>query len=155
MPGTSLVNQLDSATGLETSQKSTSNAAWVQVQGTLELPVGAVALNSSSGNVAAGSAVATFPAVAAKTNFVTGFEITGGGATGAALVVATLVGLLGGTASYIVAAVAGATLGNTPLVVQFSKAMPASAVNVALVLTLPSLGVGNTNAAVSMHGYLL
>jgi hypothetical protein len=117
------------------------------------VPAGATILTASSGNVANASAAATFPAVANVTNYVTGFTITGGGATAASLVIATLVGLLGGTASFDVAVPAGATLGLTPLVVTFPQPIPASAANTALVLTLPALGAGNTHAAVVMHGF--
>ncbi len=126
--------------------------------GTLDLaqsgnPITATPLNSSSGNVAAASAVGTLAAAAGRLNFCTGFEITGAGATAASVVVATLAGILGGTQSYIVTVPAGATVGINPLVVEFSKPLPASAVNTAIVLTLPSLGAGNTNAAVCLHGY--
>lgn len=131
--------QLDSAFNLKTS--------WSP------LPTGAVAVTSSSGNVAATSAVATLAGAVGKTTYITGFEITAGGATAAALVVATLTGLLGGAASYIYAAPAGATLGAQPLIVAFPEPIPASAVNTAIVLTLPSLGAGNTNAAVVAHGF--
>lgn len=108
---------------------------------------------SSSGNVANASAVATLAAVAGKTTFISGFEITGAGATAAAVVIATVTGLLGGTASYIVAAPAGATAPLTTLAVVFNPPLPASALNTAIVVTLPALGLGNTNAAVVAHGY--
>jgi hypothetical protein len=117
------------------------------------LPDGATAQSASSGNVANASAVATFAAVASVLNYVTGFTITGGGATAASIVNATLVGLLGGTATYNFAVPAGVTLGATPLLFTFPTPIPASAVNTALVLTLPALGAGNTNAAVSMYGF--
>jgi hypothetical protein len=108
---------------------------------------------ASSGNVAAAAAVATLPAAAGKTTYVAGLTITGGGATAASLVTAVLSGLLGGSLSFTVAAPAGATLGVTPLSVEFNPPLPASAANTAIVLTLPSLGAGNTNAAVSAWGY--
>lgn len=106
----------------------------------------------TSGNVAAAAAVATMPAVAGKTNWVTGFEITGAGATAASVVVATFAGLAAALA-YVVAVPAGPTVGVTPLVVEFPQPIPASAANQAVSLTLPSLGAGNTNAAVTLHGY--
>lgn len=114
---------------------------------------GAANINVSSGNVAAAPAVATMPAIPGKTNFVTGLEITGGGATTGALVLAALSGLLGGTLSYVVGVVTGATLPNAPVQVSFNPPLPASAVNTAIVLTVPSLGVGNTNAIATLHGY--
>lgn len=108
---------------------------------------------ASSGNVANASAVATLAAVAAKTTYIAGMTITGGGATAGSLVNATLAGLAGGTATYTFAAPAGATVGATPLVLAFNPPLPASAVNTAIVLTLPALGIGNLNAAVSAWGY--
>ncbi|RUV16965.1 MULTISPECIES: hypothetical protein [unclassified Mesorhizobium] len=117
------------------------------------LPVGATAVTASSGNVANGAAVATLPGVVGQTTYITGFEITAGGATAAALVAATLSGIVGGTATYIFAAPAGVAVGAAPLVVQFAQPIPASAANTAIVLTLPALGAGNTNAAVVAHGF--
>ena len=107
----------------------------------------------SSGNVANASAIATIPAVAAKTTFITGFEITGAGATAGSVVIATVTGLLGGTASYIVSVPTGAIMGITPLQVIFNPPLPGSAVNTAIVVSLPALGAGNTNAATVAHGY--
>lgn len=141
--------------GTSVPLKSTNNALHVSLQGDATYPAGATAVTSSSGNVAAAAASATLAAVAGKTNYVTGFEITGGGATAGLNVIATLVGLLSGTASYIVTAAVGVLVGNRPVVVQFSPAIPASAVNTALVLSVPSLGLGNTHSAVVLHGYYI
>ena len=108
---------------------------------------------SSSGHVAAAAAVATLAGVAGKTTYITGFEITGAGATAASVVSATLAGLAGGTATYTYAVPTGAMIAAPVLMVEFSPALPASALNTAIVLTLPSLGLGNTNATVVAHGY--
>ena len=113
----------------------------------------ALGTSAASGNVANASAVATIAAVAGKTNFLSGLTITAGGAVAAALVNATVTGLAGGTATYTFAAPAGATAGATPMALTFNPALPASAVNTAIVLTLPALGAGNTNAAVTAWGY--
>lgn len=115
--------------------------------------VSATQLSASSGNVAAASAVATLAGVAAKTTYIAGFSITAGGATGAALVSATVVGVISGTQTYTFATPAGATLGATPLFIRFDPPLPASAANTAIVVTLPSLGTGNTNACVNAWGY--
>lgn len=118
-------------------------------------PTGSTPVTSSSGNVAAASAVATLPAVAGKTTYCTGFQITGGGALAASLVLATLAGLISGTATYVVGVVTGAAAPNANLNVTFNPPVPASGINTAIVLTLPSLGAGNTNAAVSAQGFQL
>lgn len=125
------------------------------VAGAAAYPVGATPITSSSGNVANASAVATLAAAAGKTTYITALQITSGGSTAAALVLATLVGLLGGTATYVYATVAGATAKNPDLIIVFDIPLPASAVNTAIVLTLPALGAGNTNAAVSAQGFQL
>lgn len=119
------------------------------------LPLGATPLVSASGNVAAASAAATLTSSATTTAYITGFEITSSGSTAAAVVSATVTGILGGTLTYTYTSVAGATLANQPLLVTFNPPLPASAVNTNIVVTLPSLGAGNTNAAVVAHGYRL
>ncbi len=142
-----------------------TTAGWLQV-GTLgaqnvstyqasAYPAGATSVTGASGNVANAAAAAALPAVAGKTNYVTGFEITGAGATAASNVIATLAGVITGTLSYIVTAVAGATVGNRPVIVTFSPAIPASAANVAITLSVPALGAGNTHSAAVIHGYTL
>ena len=118
-------------------------------------PAGAVPVHNSSGSVAASAAIATLAAAVGKTTYCTGFEISGAGATVAAVVTATLSGLLGGTASYTYAAVAGVLLQNPIFAISFAMPLPANAINTAIVLTLPSLGIGNTNATVTVHGFQL
>jgi hypothetical protein len=119
------------------------------------LPVGAAAVSASSGNVAAAVATATMPAVVGKTNYITGLEITGAGATAAAVILAALSGILGGTINYNVPVAAGVAVGNFPLVVEFNTPIPASAANTAIVLTVPSYGAGNTNSIATIHGFVL
>lgn len=108
---------------------------------------------AASGNVANAIASASLAAVAGKRAYVTGFEITAGGATAAALVLATLAGVLGGTKSYVFGAPAGAAVQGTPLIVSFKHPIPASAINTAITISLPALGAGNTNASVNIHGF--
>lgn len=115
----------------------------------------AVAVRGSSGNVANATATASIPAVAGKTAYVAGFDITGSGATAASVVSPTLAGILGGTATYTLAVVAGATLGNQVLRVTFTPPFPASAVNTAITLSCPALGVGNTNNTANIYGFYL
>jgi hypothetical protein len=145
---------LDSDTG-SIFHRTTSGWLQIGLESHGQYPVGATPVTASSGNVAAAIATATLPAVSGKTTYVSGFEITNAGATAASNVIATLAGIISGTSSYIVSVVAGATLGNRPLIVQFSPAIPASAVNTAITLSVPSLGAGNTHSAASIHGYYL
>lgn len=110
-------------------------------------------VTGTSGNVAASPAVATLPAVAGKFTYVTGFEFTAAGASAALDVIATLVGCVSGTLSYIVVATSTVTTAVAPLIVQFSTPIASSAVNTAITLTVPSLGSGNTNACANIHGF--
>jgi hypothetical protein len=107
--------------------------------------------NSSSG--AATALTATLAAVAGKTNYIGGFEVTGAGATAGSVIAVTVTGILGGTLNYVLAIPTGATVGTTPLVVDFNPNLPASAVNTAITVNVPSFGAGNTNAAVTVHGF--
>lgn len=109
----------------------------------------------SSGNVANATATATIPAVAGRTGYLTGFEVTGAGATAGSVVNLTVTGLLGGTATYSVVVPTGVTTSITPLVVGVNPPLPASAVNTAIVVSVPAFGAGSTNAAVVAHGFSL
>lgn len=108
----------------------------------------------SSGNVANSAAVATITGTAQQWTYITGFEITYGGATSAACVNATVTGLLGGTATYVVCAPAGVAVSGNVLRVEFVPPLGSAATNTNIVVTLPALGAGNTNAAVVAHGFV-
>lgn len=118
-------------------------------------PVGATPLTATSGNVANAEAIATLAGAASKTTYVTGLSITGGGATAGSVVLATLVGVISGTQTFPYAVATGVSVGNQAFGLTFDPPIPASAINTAIVLTLPALGAGNTNAAVSLTGYQL
>lgn len=132
------------------------NGTWtVTSNASSEYPTGATPITAASGNVANGSAVATLAAVSAKTTYITGFEITSSGATAGSVVSPTVTGTVTGTLTYTYAAPAGVLAMGTPLIVEFAKPIPASAVNTPIAVTLPALGLGNTNATVVAHGYQL
>jgi hypothetical protein len=103
----------------------------------------AVAVNTSNS--------ATLAAVAAKTNYITGFSITTQGGTGAAAAAATITGLNGGTVTYEVGCVAN---GNVLFNHTFPTPLPASAVNTAIVLTVPALGANTGAAACAIYGFV-
>lgn len=111
-------------------------------------------INASSGNVAAATATATLAAVAAKTNYLTGVDIDTAGATAAACVNLTITGLVGGTQTVPFCTLAGVAVQNPRVQIRPPAPLPASAVNVAIVVALPSLGAGNTNAAVNAYGFV-
>jgi len=118
-------------------------------------PLGATPVHASSGNQANAPAIATLPAVSGKTNYLTGIDFTGGGAAAGGLVTATIVGLLGGTRTYTFTVPTGVTLGAQPLLLPFNPPLTASASNIAIVVTLPALGAGSTNASSNAQGYVV
>lgn len=112
-----------------------------------------VPVAASSGNVAAAQAQATLAASPGNITYISGFDFTFAGATGASAVLLTVVGLAGGTQSFVVTVPAGAAIGGVPLLVRYPEPLPASAPNTAIVVTCPSLGAGNTNACLNVQGF--
>lgn len=120
-----------------------------------DYPTGAVPITADSGNQANAVATATLAAAAAAKTWITGFEVTGTGATGALVVTVTVTGVVGGPLHYTYVFVAGATTLNTPLIVEFPKPIPTPAVNSTIAVSCPASGVGGTNNTVVAHGYQL
>lgn len=120
-----------------------------------QVPYGSTqtAITAASGNVANASAVATLAGVSSKTTYITGLQISASGATVGACVSPTVTGTITGTLTFTFCAAAGALLADAPLIVPFSPPVPASAANTAIVVTLPALGAGNTNATVTAQGF--
>lgn len=111
-------------------------------------------IKSASG--AAQTNAPAFAATADKTNYLTGFDITGSGATGASVIDVTITGLLGGTVVYSMEVLAGATgsvNAEGGLSVRLPYPMPASAINTAITVSAPTFGGGNTKASVVAHGF--
>lgn len=119
------------------------------------VPSGSTMVTASSGNVAAAVAAATLTGAVGKTTYITGFSVTGSGATVGLPVSVTVTGLLGGTATFTYTAATGATLANTPLVEKFVPPMPSSTTNTSIVVSCPSLGAGNTNNTTVVTGYTI
>lgn len=113
----------------------------------------ATPLIAGSGNVAAAAAVATLTGTASTKVYLSGFEVTGSGATAGLPVTVTVAGLLGGTQNYTYTFASGVLVGNAPLIVYFEPPLPASGVNTAIVVTCPSGGAGATNNTVVAHGF--
>jgi len=117
------------------------------------LPQSGLDVTNSSGNVANATCTATIPAAPNRVSYVTGFEFTYSGATAAGVVVATLSGILNGPLTYIVPVPIGVAVGGVPLIVEFSRPIPGSAINQGISFSVPALGAGNTNAAAAIHGF--
>lgn len=94
----------------------------------------------------------TLPGAAGKRTYITGFTVTGGGATAASVIAVTITGLTN-TLTFHVAIPAGATAGVTPLIVEFKRPIPASADNTAIIVNVPSFGAGNTSASATARGF--
>ena len=108
----------------------------------------------SASNVGAASAItATLTASAGKTTYLTGFTITGSGASAGSIVVATVTGVIGAPLSYDLIIPAGVSGLVVSVNVQFSYPVAATGTNVAIVVNVPSFGAGNTNAAVVATGF--
>jgi hypothetical protein len=124
--------------------------------GNLNIPASPTPVQNSSADVAAATATATLPAAAGKTTYIEGFDLTGGGATAASIVAGTITGLAGGTMNFDVAVAAGVAAAVTPqgpLSVRFPTPIPASALNTAIVVSVPSLGSGNAHAVLTAYGF--
>jgi hypothetical protein len=102
---------------------------------------------------AATALTATLPGIAGRTTFITGFEITGAGATAASNILVTVTGTISGTLNYYVTVPAGTTTSIAFPPVEFTRPIPASGTNTAIVVNVPSFGSGNTAAAVTAHGF--
>lgn len=110
---------------------------------------------AASATVANAVNAVSLPAVAGKTNYLTGFEVTGAGATAASVIDVTVTGVGGVTLHYALAIIAGAALGVAALIVEFPVPLQAAAANSAITVSVPAFGAGNTAAAAAIHGYVL
>jgi len=145
-PDTSLVTVgLDPTSPLPAGTNTLGNVGVLPYTG-VQTPV------ANSATAAATAIAPVLAAQAGKTNYIAGFEITGGGATAASVITATITGTAT-TLSYAIPIPAGVTLGINPVIVKFMPPIPASAINTAITLNVPSFGAGNTIEAGVIHGF--
>lgn len=107
---------------------------------------------ATSGNVANAQAACAIGQVAGKTTFLAGFSVTASGSTAGAVVDVTIVGPAL-TLHYAFTFPVGVGVAATPLVVEFVRPIPASGPGIGITVVCPAGGAGNTNAAVSAHGF--
>jgi hypothetical protein len=111
----------------------------------------------ASATAAAAASNAALPAVAGKTNWIEGFDLSGCAATTGSTIAVTITGLLGGTMSFSVAIQGAVTNpafgGNGIYSVRFPEPLPASGVNTAITVNVPSFGAGSTAQSCSVYGY--
>jgi hypothetical protein len=120
---------------------------------------GLAAAAGSAQNATAGAMVATIASAAGRTAYITGFDVTGTGATSGVGINVTITGLAtaaGTTLNYGLQIPAGVTVAMTGggLFVKFDKPLPASAANTNILVSVPSFGSGNTECAVNAYGFL-
>jgi hypothetical protein len=105
---------------------------------------------------AAQSNAATLTGASGMYTYLEGFDVTGSGATSAAVVEISTTGLANNL-NWEVPVAAGVTapfIAKSPgLFVRFPTPLRSSATNTNIVVTLPSFGSGNTNASLTVYGY--
>jgi len=111
-----------------------------------------------SATAAAAILTLTVPALAGRTAYITAVNIIPGGATAAAVVDATLTNISNGgvaqTMHFTVGAPLGAGVAGSNAGDNFFPALPIMP-GLSSVLTIPSLGAGNTNVSAYITGYYL
>jgi hypothetical protein len=120
--------------------------------GTPGYPPGATPVQASSTDEADASAVATLPAAAGLTTWITHFRCTGTGATAAAAADITVGGPTN-SEIYVFLFASGATAADTPVDVTYSPPIPASAPDTAITVTLGAGGSGAAHAACAAEGF--
>jgi hypothetical protein len=119
-------------------------------------PDGATQLVGSSGVVAgAGSAVATLTSATGRTAYLTGFSVSALGATTAIVAAVTITGTLGGTINFGYPVPAGVGVAGPPMSISFAPPLQASGPNTNIVVTVATLGAGNTAVAAMAQGYMI
>lgn len=116
--------------------------------GTLPTDVEVAATNTG----AAAAITATLAGAAGKTTYIEGVQVGGLGATAASRIAVTITGLAA-TITLYVEVPAGATVIAGGILLTFPSPIPASAVNTAIVVNVPSFGTGNTDEFVSAWGF--
>lgn len=111
-------------------------------------------LSGSSGNVAAAAAVATLTPSGDRVAHLGSFQARALGATAGLFTLITITGVEGGTVSIPFYFPTGVTVEAAPLTVIFPVPLRGAGPGTAIVVTLPSGGAGNTNAAISAQGYM-
>lgn len=148
VPGTLLVDLGNAPSGLQWEVEQVdvfANDPFMQAAGTT------LVQGNQAGTGAASAITLTVPAQAGKTNQVSGFTVSGTGATAGSTIVITLAGVQGGTQSFDYVVPAGAAVAAPTLEVTFNPPLVASGPNVAIVLTVPSFGAGNLQSAAELE----
>lgn len=114
-----------------------------------DVPFGATFVTSSNTGTT-GATVATLGGAVGKTTFICGFDARAN-ATAAVIGNLTIVGTISGTLNFTTFTVAN-TVALVPVTKDFSKCIPASATNTAIIVTHPAPGTGGI-VSVAAWGY--
>jgi hypothetical protein len=108
---------------------------------------------SASG--AAGTLTATLTGGTGRMTYLEGFDVTGGGATGASVINITVTGTTNtlNFSTNILGSATGPMNAQGTYSVRFPTPVPSSATNTNIVVTVPSFGSGNTLASVTAYGF--
>lgn len=118
------------------------------------LPAGATALFATSGTVGNATAAAVLGNAAGQTTYISGFDVTGTGATAASGITVTAGVLIGNlTGNYTLGVPAGNVTPITPLTIQFTPPIPAVSANANITVSAPTFGAGNLKATVNAYGF--
>ena len=121
----------------------------LQTGGNVGLNVGTPLVQTSIGNAAAANVV-TLPTAAGRTTYISGFELTTGVVVAAVSAVVAVAGVSNGL-NYQITELA---TGDGDLFVSFIPAIPASAANTVITVSLPALTGGGVTA-LNARGYLI
>ena len=114
---------------------------------------------SATASAAAAAATATIAGTATQLAYITGFQVTGTGATTQTCINVTVLGIQGtaaghsGTMTYKFQVPTGGTAAATPLAVNFTPPYPAVAAGSAITVDIQSFGSGNLHSAVTAQGF--
>jgi len=125
-----------------------TNAPAQSATGSIQTPlcVGANVGNASNNQTLSGAVN--------KTTYISGFYVTGLGASSASNIKVTITGLLGGaTLTFDYTIPSGTTVQGTLLSMNFNPPIPANAQNTDIVVNVPAFGAGNTSASAGAFGF--
>jgi hypothetical protein len=117
------------------------------------LPSGATPVTGTFSGADTTTQAITLAGTAGKTTYICSFSVSGLGATAGTSVTVTVATLLGSsTLSYSYFYQAGATVANTPLVVNYPQCIAANAAATAITITVPG-AAGNTLTQINASGF--
>jgi len=118
------------------------------------IPFGATQLTNGSAVVSASAATATLTVTSGRTGYLTGFTVTGLGATVAAMPVVSVTGLVGGTVNFAYPAPIGVGVAGPVMSINFTTPLR-GILSTNIVVSVATFGVGNVGASCVAYGYMI